>query len=123
MLSRGERRQRRKIEEERSRGVNIRNSKQSEPTGLEMEEMKQMMKQLLASNQEIKQEIVQLRNEYKKKEEKWEEEKKELRATISDLQNRMENMEKEKRKKNIIIKGTNISGKKLEGASPTIHYK
>lgn len=80
----------------------------------EMEEIKGMMKEIMTTLKQdmgdLKEEIKELRREMKDKESKWEREKEELMKRIGDLEERMENEEKRKRKNNIVIKGLQIRG-------------
>ncbi|KAK9717670.1 hypothetical protein QE152_g23600 [Popillia japonica] len=75
----------------------------------EMDELKEMMRQIMRdmkqNTDELKDEIKEIKQEMRKKEEKWEREKTELVQRIQILENRLENDEKQKRKNNIIIKG------------------
>lgn len=71
----------------------------------EMEEMKKMMIEMMQQVKQNIEENKELREEMRKEREKWEKEKKMLADKIEGLEERIENMEREKRKNNIIIKG------------------
>lgn len=104
--------QQRQIEEERRKQSE--NNKQTEQEESVMDELKVMISKIMESNEEIKQELRELRNENKVKEEKWEEEKQVMMGKIEHLENMMEKTEKEKRKKNIVIKGFKLKGNNIK---------
>lgn len=70
-----------------------------------MEEMKAMMSEMMQQMQLNIEENRRLREEMKKDNEKWKEERKQLTDRIDKLEERIEAMDREKRKCNIIIKG------------------
>ncbi|GLV21882.1 hypothetical protein CBL_21446, partial [Carabus blaptoides fortunei] len=78
----------------------------------DMEELKQMMKEVMRemakNTAELKEEIKELRTEMRKKEEKWEEEKRQLMEKIETLESRAENEERARKVNNIIIKGMKV---------------
>lgn len=71
----------------------------------EMEEMKRMMKEMMEQMKRNLEENKELREEIRKNQEKWEEERQCLVQRIDHLEGRIEAMDKQKRKNNIIIKG------------------
>lgn len=81
-----------------------------------MEELKTMMKEMMetvmieirSSNEELKKDILELKSEMKRKEEEWDKEKSMLLNRLSQIEERVENEEKRKKKNNIIIKGAQI---------------
>lgn len=96
-------------------------SKSKEEAGAEMDELKDMMRAIMdemkASRKEtaeMREEIRDLRSEMKRREEKWEVEKKELVARVKKLEDTMERQEKRERKNNIIIKGVQFDNKSKE---------
>lgn len=76
-----------------------------------MEEMKEMIRQMMQMIKINTEENKTLREEMRKREEKWESEKLILESRIEKLENRLEEQERERKKCNIIIKG--IAGKEI----------
>lgn len=74
----------------------------------EMEEIKNMMKEILVEVKNNSEELRQIKAEIKKKEEIWEKEKNQLEVRIVVLEDRLEKQERNKRRNNTIIKGIRI---------------
>ena len=68
----------------------------------------EMRKQLEQNKEELRMDIKNIREELRSKEDKWEKEKRELCSRIEQLEERFEAEERNKRKKNIVIKGLKV---------------
>lgn len=78
-----------------------------------MEELKELMKQIIRdmaqNTSDLKEEIREIKQEMKNKEERWELEKHQLMERVEILENKLEIGEKLKRKNNIVLKGVRIT--------------
>ena len=102
----------RKLEEERKANCRSNTSERTVKPTLEMEELKELMQQMMQeikkNNTELKEEIMELRKELNNKEKNWKKEKVRLSEQITQLEVRMEAIDRARKKNNIIVKGINI---------------
>lgn len=90
-------------------------NKKKESDTTNMEEIKEMIKQLMEEVKRNGSEIRALKEEMKKKEEKWEKEKQKMNEKIENLEGKIEKFERDKKKNNIVIKGISITDEDTVG--------
>lgn len=90
----------------------------------EIQQIKGMMEQLMLEFKKCAQETKELREDLKKREEIWAEEKSSLLGRIEHLEEKMEKIESDKRRYNIVIKGVKLDNpNKVEGVQNYIKEK